>query len=130
MKAAILAIVLFFALAGFCISAEERTTIHGTYISSRDSKEYLSLQPNGTFMLKQRKMPPDLENPFMEINGRYGLSGESLTLTLTDGGEASGKLKDNKFEDSDGVIWVKQGSEKPKPVERAISSKSHRKSSN
>ena len=129
MKAAILSVVLFFALAGFCISAEEQAPAHGTYISKQDSKEYLSLYPDGAFMLKQRKSPPDLENPFMEISGRYAISGETLTLKLTDGGEASGKLKDQKFVDSDGTIWVKQGSEKPKPVER-VTGKSLRKSSN
>ncbi|MFZ2446612.1 MAG: hypothetical protein WAW37_09650 [Syntrophobacteraceae bacterium] len=111
MRTTILAVVLFFALAGFCMSAEE-PTIPGTYVSKQDSKEYLALYPDGTFILKQRKKPPEIENPFVEIPGKYRIVGEDITLTLTDGGEAIGKIKDNKFEDAGGAIWVKQGSEK------------------
>ena len=109
MKKSIFALVFFFALAGLCFSAEA-PTIPGTYISKQDSKEYLTLSPNGTFLLKQRKLPRDQANPFAEISGKYSVSGEAITLRLDDGGEASGKLKGNNFEDSDGVVWEKQGS--------------------
>lgn len=122
MKTVLIALVFFFASAGLCISAEEQS-IHGTYISKGDPKEYLSLYPDGSFVLKQRKNPPQLEDPFEELTGKYSLSGESLKLQLKDGGEATGKLKDNKFEDDGGAVWAKQGTEKPKPLDRPKRSK-------
>ncbi|MEN6437674.1 MAG: hypothetical protein ABFD97_03730 [Syntrophobacter sp.] len=110
MKTFILSVTLFFALVGFAFAAEE-PTVPGTYVSKKDSKEYLTLYPDGKFMLKQRATPPDPEKPFVEVTGRYFKNGENVTLTLDDGGEASGKLKGNNFEDSDGAVWAKQGSE-------------------
>lgn len=118
MRTILIAVALMFALTGLSIAAEEQQSIYGIYVSKGDSKEYLSLLSDGSFSLKQRKKPPDMNDPFEELRGRYQLSGETLTLELEDGGEATGKLKDNKFEDGDGQVWVKQGTEKPKPVER------------
>ncbi len=111
MKSSVFAVLFFFALSGLCAGADQGTAA-GTYISKRDSKEYLTLQPDGSFFLKQRKMPPDMEHPFMEVSGKYTLKGEELKLILPDGGEASGKLVDNIFQDSEGIEWVKQGSQR------------------
>ncbi len=111
MKSAILAILLVFSLAGFCAGADQDTTA-GTYISKKDSKEYLILHPDGSFALKQRRMPPSMENPFVELTGKYSVKGEELTLKLPDGGEATGKLAGNTFEDSEGVVWIKEGSQR------------------
>jgi hypothetical protein len=116
---AIPATVFFLLLAFCCQAGEPPQTPSGTYISKADSKEYLSLYPDGTFFLKQRKPRPDIESPFKEITGKYRLSGEDIKLELPDGGEASGKIKGNTFEDGDGKPWVKQGTELPPPVERA-----------
>lgn len=110
MKRFVLSVTLFFALAGFAFAADE-PTVPGTYISKKDSKEYLALYPDGKFALKQRVTPPNPSKPFMEITGKYRQSGEDLILMLNDGGEASGKLKGNTFEDSNGTAWVKQGTE-------------------
>ncbi len=117
MKTAVFALFLLFAMTGLCVSAEDQS-VHGTYLNKGDPKEYFTLYPDGTFVLKQRKNPPDIENPFIEMNGKYTISGESLKLILNDGGAASGKFKDLKFEDQSGTMWVKQGSEKPKPLDR------------
>ncbi len=117
MKTAAFALFLLFATVGLCLSAEDQV-IHGTYVSKGDPKEYFSLYPDGTFILKQRRNPPDIENPFIELSGKYTVSGETLKLILNDGGEASGKLKENKFEDQSSTIWTKQGTEKPKPLDR------------
>ena len=75
---------------------------------NKDAKEYLTLYPNGTFFLKQRKSPPDLEHPFAELNGTYIMNGEVITLELSDGGKAEGKIKGNTFEDGQGKPWLKQ----------------------
>jgi hypothetical protein len=105
--------------AVLCCIAADVPPVTGTYISKDDPKEYLSLYPDGTFFLKQRKQIPDIEAPFREYTGKYRIIGEDIKLETSDGGESSGKLKGNTFEDSQGRPWVKQGSEPPRPVERA-----------
>ncbi|MEM5789247.1 MAG: hypothetical protein AAGU11_18185 [Syntrophobacteraceae bacterium] len=110
MKAVAVALALLFGMVGICVSADIPSS-YGTYISKKDSKEYLTLDPQGTFVLKQRKVPPEMSNPFVELTGRYAISGDDLTLILSDGGEATGKLKGNTFVDSEGTPWIKQGSE-------------------
>jgi len=71
----------------------------GTYMNLEDGKEYLTLNPDGTFFLKQRKKPADLSdpfaNPFQTITGTYLILGEDITLRLPGGGrpkERSGRI--------------------------------------
>ncbi len=110
MKTFILSVALFFAVAGFAFAADE-PSVPGTYISKKDSKEYLTLYPDGKFVLKQRTTPPEPGKPFVELTGKYNKINDKINLTLDDGGEASGTLKGNNFEDGDGTVWVKQGTE-------------------
>ncbi|HOV84938.1 MAG TPA: hypothetical protein PLM79_01140 [Syntrophobacteraceae bacterium] len=87
----------------------------GTYVRIGDSKEYLTLSPDGTFFLKQRKKPSDLANPFQTITGHYQIQGTEIILRLPGGGEATGKIQENIFEDSDGKKWAKDKSKIPLP---------------
>lgn len=107
--------LLGFAGIGFCA---DPSSVAGTYLNKDDNKQYLVLHADGTFALKQRTQPPDPMNPFTEISGKFLINGEDLTLNTSDGGQASGKMKDNTFEDSDGKVWVKEGSEAPSKLER------------
>jgi hypothetical protein len=116
MKSIMLAVIVIFIAAGFCLAADQSGMI-GTYINKSDNKEYITFSANGTFYLKQHKFPPDPLAPFMEVNGKYAKSGDTVTLTLPDGGEGTGTIKGNIFEDNKGVNWVKEGSEEHK-VER------------
>lgn len=111
MRKIALACILCFVLATPCYS-DDQPSVHGNYINKQDNKEYLTLYPDRTFHLKQRTKPADISKPFMELSGKYEIQGEDITLKLSDGGEASGKLKDNTFEDSDGGSWVKEGTER------------------
>ncbi len=107
--------LLGFAGIGFCA---DPSSVAGTYLNKDDSKQYLILHADGSFVLKQRTQPPDPLNPFTEISGKFVIIGDDLTLNTSDGGQASAKLKNNTFEDSDGKAWVKEGSEEPSKVER------------
>lgn len=107
------AFIALLLLAVFSGAAHSQSPAAGTYINSEDSKEYLTLYPNGTFFLKQRKVPQNLEHPFEDLTGTYKMNGDAITLELGDGGEAEGKIKNNVFEDGQGKPWVKQGTAKP-----------------
>jgi hypothetical protein len=110
MKNAVFATLLLICFAGVSIAADP-ASVAGTYISQRDNKQFITLYPDSTFHIKQRKKPADLDNPFIEISGKYILDGETLKLMLDDGGTASGQLKANTFEDTQGDKWVKPGTE-------------------
>ncbi len=92
-------------------SAVDLAPVSGTYFSQRDNTQFLTLRPDATFVLKQRKKPPDTDNPFIEFSGTYALNGETITLKLQDGGKADGHLKGNVFTDAQSEQWVKKGEE-------------------
>jgi len=124
MRNAVIAMALLICFAVPAVGAD-LSAISGTYISQRDDTKFLMLRPDGTFLLKQRKDPPDRDNPFLEFSGKYEVNGEALKLILTDGGSAEGKLKGIVFTDSQGEEWVKKSTEqknveriKPKPFWR------------
>ncbi|NSW85333.1 MAG: hypothetical protein HPY84_03330 [Syntrophobacteraceae bacterium] len=104
--------VFGFSLACLLSVSFADEVVHGTYINKLSSKEYLTLNPDGTFFLKQRNRISDLSTPFISIEGKYDLKGDDLILKLPDGGEAKGKLQGNAFVDTQGVPWLK-GSEGP-----------------
>ena len=93
-------------------SAVDLTQVSGTYFSQRDNTQFLTLRPDGTFVLKQRKKPPDPENPFVEFAGSYALNGDTVTLKLDDGGKADGHVKGDVFTDGQEEQWVRKGEEK------------------
>jgi hypothetical protein len=117
MKSIMLATLFIFIATGVCLAADTTSTINGTYISKGDSNEYLVLSADGSFHLKQRKFPPEPDNPFMEVTGRFETSGNTITLKLADGGEGTVTIKENTIDDGNGKTWVKEGSEH-KTVER------------
>jgi hypothetical protein len=122
MKGILFAALFIFIASGICVAADQPDLV-GTYISKKDSKDYLTLSPDGSFYLKQHKAPPDPMNPYLEVSGRYEKVGDTLKLKLPDGGEATGTMKGNTFEDGSGVSWVKEGTEvnkleRPKPIRR------------
>ena len=110
MKRILIALAILVCLAGTCIG-QDLASVTGTYVSKKDSKEYMRLELNSTFVIRQRKVPPNVESPFEEISGKYSIKGDKITFSLPDGGEASGTLKDNTFEDAQGTKWVKEGTE-------------------
>jgi hypothetical protein len=116
MKSIILATLFVFIATGICLAGDP-SSISGTYINKSDNKEYLVLSADGSFHLKQRKFPPELDNPFIEVSGRFESSGDTITLKLADGGEGTVTIKDNTIDDGNGKTWVKEGSEH-KTVER------------
>ncbi len=112
MKRLLIAAAILVSMAGTCIG-QDLASVAGNYVSQKDSKEYLNLGLDGTFILRQRKIPPSIENPFEELSGKYSIRGERINFSLANGGEASGTLKDNVFEDTQGTKWVKEGSQQP-----------------
>jgi hypothetical protein len=91
--------------------AADLAPVSGTYFSHRDNTQFLTLRPDATFVLRQRKKPPDPDNPFIEFSGTYALNGETLTLRVDDGGKADGQLKGNVFTDGQNEQWIKKGEE-------------------
>lgn len=101
----------------YCLAGSE-STVSGTYINKVD-KEYLTLNPDGTLHLKLRKKPTDLEKPFLELYGKYRMSGEDIALEIDGGGDASGKIKGNTFIDNEGKTWIKEGFSEPPKMEQS-----------
>jgi hypothetical protein len=108
-----MALLICFAVPG--ISAD-LSPVSGVYLSQRDDTQFLTLRPDATFVLKQRKTPPDKDKPFIEFSGNYQLNGETITLLLSDGGTAEGQLKGSVFTDSQGDAWVKRNTEQQNVV--------------
>lgn len=92
-----------------------QSTAPGTYYSKLNDKEYLTLNADGTFVLKQQSEPYNPDHPYLQYSGRYSVAGSDLTLTLNNGGEAKGKLEGNVFTDSIGKSWVKDGGSQDQP---------------
>jgi hypothetical protein len=104
--AAFVVLTVSFSLAG------SESTVIGTYLNKAD-KEYMTLNPDGTFHLKLRKRPVDPENPFINTSGKYRVTGDEIKLELEDGGEASGKMQGTTFVDNEGKSWMKEGTIEP-----------------
>ncbi len=102
------ALLLYFTASSF---AADYSSVAGNYISKSDKTQILTLSANGTFFLKQRKNPPDVDHPFIEISGQFQIDGEKLILGLKDGRACVGKLVGNTFDDGEGDKWVKEGTE-------------------
>lgn len=99
-----------FSLAG------SESTATGTYVNKTD-KEYLTLNPDGSFYIKLRKKPVDPVDPFLSTYGIYRITQDEVMLELEGGGEASGSIKGNTFVDNEGKIWQKEGTSEPVPME-------------
>ncbi len=109
-----MALLLCFAVQSI---AADLTAVSGVYLNKADDTQFLTLRPDATFFIKQRKKPPDKENPFVEFSGKYAINEEQVTLVLDDGRTGKGQLKGNVFTDGQGQMWVKK-SEEERNVER------------
>jgi len=115
MRNIVLAVALAICLSAPSIAAD-LNAVSGVYLNRSDDAQFLTLRPDATFFLRQKKSPPSKANPFVEFSGKYELNGETVTLILSDGGMAQGQLQGNVFTDSQGSAWVKKGTEQQKPV--------------
>jgi hypothetical protein len=100
-----MALLICFAVPGI---AADLNAISSVYLSQRDNTQFLTLRPDATFFLKQRKMPPEKEDPFIEFSGKYELKWEKVTLILPDGGTGQGQLQGDVLTDGQGETWVKK----------------------
>ncbi|MFZ0927875.1 MAG: hypothetical protein WAN11_04710 [Syntrophobacteraceae bacterium] len=103
-----LALLICFAVQSI---AADLNVVSGVYLNKSDDTQFLTLRPDATFFIKQRKKPPDKENPFVEFSGKYELNEEQVTLILDDGRIGKGQLKGNVFTDGQGQMWVKKSEE-------------------
>ncbi len=118
MRSIVIAMALLICSSIPAIAAEaDVSPVVGVYLCQSDNTQFLTLRQDATFTLRQRKKPPDRNDPFVEFSGKFQVNGEMITLILDDGGKADGTLKANVFTDGQGDAWVKKGSE-PKNVER------------
>jgi len=92
MRSIVFAIALLMCWGVSCI-AQDLSPVNGVYLSKRDDTQFLTLRQDSTFVLKQRKSPPDKNDPFVEYTGKYQLDGENIKLILDDGGTAQGKVQ-------------------------------------
>ncbi len=119
MKRVIVVMAVLIFLSASCCLAGSESSVSGTYVNKAD-KEYLTFNPDGTVFLKLRKTPPDPNNPFMNLTGKYRMTGDEVTLELEGGGEASGKMVEGKFVDNEGKTWEKEGSSQPPKMDQGV----------
>jgi hypothetical protein len=105
-----LATALLVLLTCPCIAADV-SGLAGVYFCHRDETQFLTLRADSTFVLRQRKKPPDKDEPFVEVNGTYILNGEILQLLIDEGKSAQGNLKGTVFTDAQGDVWEKKSTE-------------------
>lgn len=75
------------------------TGIAGTYVNRDNSDEYLDLNPDGSFFLKE----------YLGFAGRYEVAGDTITIRLDSGLAARARIhKDGSIHDDDGKVWVKK----------------------
>lgn len=79
--------------------------VHGIYVNEDDSSEYLELDQDGTFFLKEMGTG---------FSGEWEIKGNTITFHMGEMGLAArGTLEDGTIVDEEGKVWVKeeQGSE-------------------
>ncbi len=118
MKRIVLILAAVTLLLGYAAISSADATVAGTYINQSNTREYLTLNSDGTFYLKQRDRFAGPEAPYSSVDGKYQVTGKDVKLILTNGGESSGTLEGNKFTDAEGKIWSK--GQDPTPVNREV----------
>ncbi|MDO9333388.1 MAG: DUF5050 domain-containing protein [Dehalococcoidales bacterium] len=99
-----LAIILLVTLLGTVGCG--KASISGSYVNQDDPDEYLELNDDGTFYLKEMGVGFD---------GEWEAEGKELRLHLM-GMVTTAQIKGNKILDEDGKVWVKQrGAPTPPP---------------
>ena len=74
-------------------------SFEGRYIKGKRNGEYIELNKDQTFTLKQ-------DNRI--LSGQYELKGGHIFLQFNDGSTATGKIDDQTLVDPDGIKWTKQ----------------------
>ena len=74
-------------------------TIAGKYVIAENKNEYIELNKDGTFTVKQ--------NNLMH-SGKYKLTAKKLSLHFHDGNIATGQINGQTLIDPDGIRWTKQ----------------------
>lgn len=113
MKRAVWSVLALMFVVAFSIPAYAGEPVQGTYINKSNPREYLTLNADMTFFLKQESKPFDPAHPYVEMTGTYVMDGAGITLLTGDGGSARGKVSNGVFEDGGGQPWIKQGVSKP-----------------
>jgi hypothetical protein len=71
----------------------------GTYVSSKNPKEYTELKSDGTFVCHQQAA---------SFSGKYVIQGTTLTLIVPGGKGAKGTIKGKVMTDNEGMRWIKK----------------------
>lgn len=109
MKRIISLVAALLLVVSFTDWSNSANDVAGTYISKQNKNEYITFAPDGKFFLKQQKKPYDFDHPYITVEGVYTLSGDAVSLKLSDGGEAEGKFQEGAFVDNQGIPWLKDG---------------------
>lgn len=72
--------------------------VSGTYVNEDNPDEYLELNEDGTFYLKEYGI---------SVTGEWEVKGDELRLSWM-GFVVTGQIKGNKIYDQDGKVWVKE----------------------
>ena len=115
----VVVVASIFLFVSYCFAGSDSSAVSGTYLNKAD-KEYLTLNPDGSLYLKLRKTPPDPNDPFMNLTGKYRMTGDELKMELEGGGEASGTIIGNTFVDNEGKRWEKEGSSQSSKMNQGI----------
>lgn len=91
-----LAIMLVVSLGG--VISCGTGSICGTYVNQDNPEEYLELDEDGTFYLKEYGM---------SLTGEWEIRGDELRLSWM-GMVVTGQIKGNRLIDNEGKVWVKQ----------------------
>lgn len=78
----------------------EKAGIVGTYYNQANPEEYLELNVDGTFYLKEMGIG---------FTGEWTVEGDVITLSFPAGFAARGHITGNTITDEEGKIWVKRG---------------------
>ena len=71
----------------------------GTYISEKNSKNYMELKSDGSLFVQEGKMG---------MSGKYEIEDKTITLKFDIGVSVRGKIDKNVIVDDDGENWVKK----------------------
>jgi hypothetical protein len=92
-------LALAFAIVVLSTSLQGAPEVAGTYVSSKNPKEYTELKSDGSFVCHQHGG---------SFTGKYVIQGTTLTLIVPGGKGANGTIKGNIMTDNEGVRWIKK----------------------
>jgi LemA protein len=74
--------------------------ISGKYVSEKNPKDYIELDPDGSFFIQEGKVG---------VTGKYEVKGTRITLKTDQGFASRATLEGNSLIDKDGERWIKGG---------------------